>query len=94
MTNTTISQSRSPEEIITIGEKIYFEKKNELEKNHFGKFVVIDVDTQDCIVNKDKTTAIQQAEKKHPGKLFFIAQIGNLKTQPNINEVKHYALPF
>ncbi len=94
MDNSTSSQSRSPEEIIKLGEQIYFEKKNELERNHNGKFVVIDVDSKELEINGDKTTAIQEAEKKHPGKLFFIAQIGNLKAQSNVNEIRSYALPF
>jgi hypothetical protein len=94
MSDASNSQTRSPEEIIKLGEQIYFEIKEELEKNYYGKFVVIEVDTKDYFVNDDKTLAIQEAEKKHPGKLFFIAQIGNLKTQPNVNEVKRYALPF
>lgn len=94
MDNTTVPQSRTPEEIIQLGERIYFEKKGELEQNNYGEFVVIDIDTKDCIINADKTIAIQEAEKKYPGKLFFIAQIGNLKTQSNLDEVKRYALPF
>lgn len=94
MDNTTVPQSRTPEEIIQLGEQIYFEKKNDLEQNHYGEFVVIDVDTKDCIINADKTIAIQEAEKKYPDKLFFIAQIGNLKAQTNVDEVRRYVLPF
>lgn len=94
MDDITTSKTLSPEEILKLGEQIYFDKKEELEKENYGKFVVIDVETKDCIINEDKTTAIQEAEKKYPGKLFFIAQIGNLKTQSNIDEVKKYGLPF
>ena len=85
--------SQTPEEIIKQGEKIYFERIDELQ-NDVGKFVVINVETKDWIINEDKTVAIQEAEKKYPGKLFFIAQIGNLKPQQNVDEARRYALPF
>ena len=94
MNSMTRVQSNSPDEIIKLGEQIYFKKKDKLEKNQYGEFVVIDVDTKECFVNEDKLAAIQEAEKKYPGKLFFIAQIGNLKAQSSVDEVRRYALPF
>lgn len=87
-------QTTSPEEIIRLGEQIYFEKKKELERDYNGKFVVIDVDSKDFVVDQDKTSAIQEAEKKHPGKLFFIAQVGNLKARSNLSEARRYAMPL
>lgn len=93
MDNTSL-QTTSPVEIIRLGEQIYFKRKDVLERDHNGKFVVIDVGTGDYVVNEDKTYAILEAEKKHPGKLFFIAQIGNLKAPSNINDVRRYAMPF
>ncbi len=93
MDNATL-QTSSLEEIIRLGEQIYFDKKDELERKHNGKFVVIDVDSGDYVINEDKTTAIQEAEKKHPEKLFFIAQVGNLKARSNTHEASRYAMPF
>lgn len=90
--NTAI-MPQTPDEIIKLGEKIYFQKFEELKKD-IGKFVVINTETEEYIVGQDKTQAIQTAEEKFPGKLFFIAQIGNLKAQPSVDEARSYALPF
>ena len=86
----------SPEELTKAGEQIYFSNEDKLKKEHFGEFAVIEVDSQDIIVNPDKLTAIQQARAKHPGKLFYIVQIGNLKPQTSseVNEVRKYGWAF
>ena len=88
--------SSSPEELVSTGERIYFSMKDELEKKYFGQFVVIEVDSKDIIVNSDKLTAIQQAQTKHPNKLFYIVQIGNLKQQSTfeLNEIRKYGWSF
>ncbi len=94
--NPSPSPSFSPEELVTLGEKIYFEKKVELESNNFGQFAVIDVESGEIFVDSDKLTAIQKARKKYPNNLFYIVQIGNLKKQANseLNEVKKYGWSF
>lgn len=94
--NTTTTQTRSPQEIVQLGEQIYFEKKDELEKRYNGQFAIIDVDSKDIVIDSDKLKAIQKAQKKHPEKLFYIVEIGNLK-QPissPINEIRKYAWPL
>ncbi len=94
--NDKLTPSPSPEELTSIGERIYFSKKDELEEKYFGQFVVIEVDSKDIIVNPDKLTAIQQAQAKHPNKLFYIVQIGNLKQQSasELNEVRKHGWSF
>lgn len=78
------NQSRSPEEITKLGEQIYFERKEELEREHNGEYAVIDVDSKESFVNNDLMTAVNQAKEKYPDKLFFIVQIGTLQ-KPSIN---------
>ena len=87
--NTTLL---TPEEIIQRGEQLYLQEKDKLEKDHNGEFAVVDVETGDFIINQDKTAAIQEAEKKHPNKLFFIVQIGNFKSKPQVEELHKYGL--
>ena len=89
------TQARSPQEIIKLGEQIYFEKKDNLEREHNSEYAVIDVDSKEILINGDKLKAIQEAQAKFPNKLFYIVQIGNLQqTTSSINEVKTYGWPF
>ena len=92
----TSAKSPSPEELVKLGEKIYFDNQGQLEKDHFGKFAVIEVDSKDITIDADKTTAIQNAQQKHPNKLFYIVQIGNLQqsTAGEMNEMRRYGWAF
>ena len=95
MDNQTPQASPSPDELVSVGEQIYFEKKDELEKERFGEYAVIEIDSKKIFINQDKLKAIQEAEKQFPNKLFFIVQIGNLK-QPmsETRELKKYGWPL
>lgn len=92
----SMSPSFPPDELAKLGEKIYFENKESLERDNFGKFAAIEVESKDITVDADKTTAIQAAQVKHPGKLFYIVQIGNLKQSigDEMNEVRRYGWAF
>lgn len=89
-------QTPSPEELVSLGEQVYFTKKDELEKTNFGQFAVIEVDSKEIFVDPDKLTAIQKAKTKYPDKLFYIVQIGNLRQQSTseLNEIKKYGWTF
>lgn len=88
--------SRTPEDLAVIGEQIYFENQETLETDHLGEFAVIEIDSRDITVNADKLAAIQEAQARHAGKLFYIVQIGKLKRQPGaeINEARRYGWSF
>ncbi len=88
--------SLSPEELVSEGEQVYFEKKDELETDNLGQFAVIEVESKEIFVDKDKLTAIQKAQQKYPNSLFYIVEIGNLKRQSNseINEIRKYGWSF
>lgn len=90
------NKPQSPEELLALGEQIYFSKKDELEKNNYGQFAVIEVENKEIFTDSDKLAAIQKAQKKYPNKLFYIVQIGNLKQQstPEIDEVRKYGWAF
>lgn len=71
--------------ILTDGEAFYFESlKNKLEKNNFGEYLVIDVDSKQYVLNKNKIEAIDEAERKFGKKLFYIVQVGYLD-EPTVN---------
>ena len=96
MSNNLDSQTSSPVDLVNLGEQIYFADRDRLEKEKLNQFAVIEVETKDIITNEDKLTAIQEAQKKHPGKLFYIVQIGRLRQQGNseMNEIKKYGWTF
>lgn len=81
----------SPEEISQLGARFYFDNlKEELEKDHMGEYVVIDVVNKKYVVNADKLSAIQEAEKELGKQLFYIVQIGNLqKSSSNFKKRTH-----
>ncbi len=90
-------QDYSPEELVKLGEKIYLDNKESLEKDHKGEFAVIEVDSKEVFINVDKLKAIQDAQAKYPDKLFYIVQIGNYKTSTGLsemNEVRKYGWTF
>ena len=86
----------SPEELVTAGEQIYFSKKDKLEKEHFGDFAVIEIESQKITINPDKLIAIQKAQSQYPNKLFYIVQIGKLKQKSpsELNEIRNYGWAF
>lgn len=75
------------------GQQIYFAGlKDKLEKTNLDDYVVIEVESKKYFVDKDQVTAVKKALKKFPGKLFFIAKIGNLRESPmNIKTNENYA---
>jgi hypothetical protein len=90
------NNSNSFEEIISKGEKLYFDKQSELEKAHLNEFAVIEVESEDIVINEDKLSAVTEARKKHPNSMFYIVQIGKLKKVSNsaANEVRKYCWAF
>ena len=96
MTNISASQNEySPEEITRLGQDFYLKVlKDKLERTNNGDYAVIEVQSKDYYVDKDLVNALDKAKKKYPEKLFFIVQIGTLKS-PILNLKKgKYAWAF
>ena len=93
--NTMTQQNLTPEEITKRGEEIYFnELKGNLEKNHSGEYLVMEITHKDKFINRNLITALTKARKKYPDKIFYIIQIG-LVHQPAANYSKaNYAWIF
>lgn len=61
------------------GKEIYYLIKPKLEKKHSPEdYVSIDIETGDYFVGKSGIEAIEKAQKKHPRKKFFLAQVGTM----------------
>jgi hypothetical protein len=58
------------------GRSIYLQHQADLEKDHNGQFVVIDVDTGDLYVDALDIAALDQARKDSPSGRFYLLRIG------------------
>ncbi len=67
----------SSDEITTRGEQIYeTQLKNQLEPEHIGQFLVIDIETGEYDIDKDDVTVSLRASRKKPDGARFIMQVG------------------
>jgi len=48
----------------------------QLEKEHFGEAIAIDVETGDYFIGKTGIEATKKAKEKYPDKVFFLGKIG------------------
>jgi len=94
--NSSTSSGRfSPDEVSQNGERIYFEKlKPELENSHRGEFLVINVATEEYVVDADKLAALDKAEEKFGKGFFYIVQIGEIQKSLAGFRKKTYAWQF
>lgn len=66
----------SMEELWQRGWRRYTEIREELEAQHFGEFVMIEVDSGDYFLGATSQEALHQAEAVHPDKAFCLIRIG------------------
>lgn len=78
------NQSISLEELSQLGQKIYTDLRETLEKDAMGNFVVIDVENGEYAIDADRLIAIDKAKEKFGDKLFYIIQIG-ASHNPSVN---------
>ena len=64
-------------EFIRKAEAIYASVKGQLEKEHWGEILVIEPDSGDYFVDKNRRKAMQNAEAKYPDSLFHMRRIGD-----------------
>ena len=67
---------RSPEELAELGEEIYERIREEVEKEHKGEVILIEVESGDYFIAPTLAEAYEKASKAHPGKLFYGKRIG------------------
>ena len=54
--------------------------KEEFERLHNGKFVVIDVHSEEAYVHESSAGAYQEARKEAPLGLFYLLRVGSVRT--------------
>ncbi len=68
----------TPKEIVETGERIYRERyQANYEKEHFGKFVAIDVKNGKAYLGDTSSQALQAAHADEPYSLFHLIKVGS-----------------
>jgi hypothetical protein len=60
----------------TRGKEIYERIREELEPEHKGKIVAIEVDSGDYFLGENVIEATNKGREKHPDKVFYVVRIG------------------
>ena len=68
----------NPRQVAERGEKIYNEKfKSAFEAEHFGKFVAIDITTENAYVGDSPEDAIAEGRNANPKGVFHLVRAGS-----------------
>ncbi len=68
----------NPKAIAELGEKIYREKyKETYEREHAGKFVAIDLTTENAFVADTPEGAVELLQKQNPDSFFHLIKVGS-----------------
>ena len=68
--------ARSTEELDRLGWARYAQVRSNLEADHYGDYVMIEVDSGDYFVGKTPEDALRQAQAANPHKAFYLIRIG------------------
>ena len=67
----------SSTEIAQRGQALYDQQlRAQVEANHPGQFLVLDIETGDYEIDVDDVAAIQRAKAKHPDAALYILRVG------------------
>ena len=67
----------SPEEVVKRGKRLYEERvKSQVEPQHLGKFLALDVDTGHYALGDDSQTALHSARTQWPDAPLFLIRVG------------------
>ncbi len=71
----TIPEGSDLENITRRGYEIFQQHLPELLKHYMGQVVAIDEKSGDYFVGKDGNEALRKAERKYPGRIFYLAVV-------------------
>ena len=60
------------------GESIYLSHRSKLEREHWGAYVAIEVESKKVYVGPDIDAALEKAQASHPERVFYFRTIGRL----------------
>ena len=65
-----------PSEIAQKGRQVYQKISKQIEKDHSGDFVAIEVDSGEYFLGQTQIEAIEKAKESFPTKIFYLMKIG------------------
>lgn len=68
---------RSTEDLDRLGWSRYREIRDELEPQHFGEYVMIEVESGDYFLGETPDEALERAEAEHPDRAFCLIRVGH-----------------
>ena len=69
--------NNTAETTATRGKTIYQQLRDKVEPYHNGKFLAIDIETEDYEIDANGTVAITRLLAKHPDAVIYLLQIGH-----------------
>jgi len=74
--NEELIKSADIQKIAEEGAKIYDKIKSNYEPVNNGKFLAIDIESNDVFLGNTSSEAVELARKAHPNKVFYVVKIG------------------
>lgn len=74
--NEELLKSVNIQEIADKGTEIYEKIKGNFEPQNNGKFLAIDIESEDVYLGATSSYAVEEAKKAHPDTVFFVVKIG------------------
>jgi hypothetical protein len=71
-----VQERFDPHKISKKGQQIFETISQDLEKQHFGRFVAIEVESGEYFIGNTGIEATRKAQVRHPGKIFFLGRVG------------------
>ena len=71
------NSEHTSEAIVARGKAIYDRLKDEVELHHNGKFLAIDIETENYEIDARGTAAITRLITKHPNAVIYMVRIGH-----------------
>lgn len=76
MSNGDLIKQTDIQKIAEEGAKIYEKIKGRYEIDDKGKFLAIDIETEDAFLGNISSEAVELAKRSHPDKVFYVVKIG------------------
>jgi hypothetical protein len=77
------------QKIAAEGSKIYQKIKVNYEPKENGKFLAIDIDSQNVYLGNTSAEAVEKAAAVYPGKVFYVVKIGFGSVETMANSIIH-----
>ncbi len=75
------------------GSAIYEKIKSNYEPSNSGRFLAIEVDTEDVSMADTSSEAVELSRKKYPGKVFYVVKVGSsaVEVLSHLNSFSNFA---